>query len=281
MALNDDGQKSFFAQPNSPATYAYPVTAQPVVVLNPSSVPAGVEAMIDITGVNTNFAQGQTTVGFGSSDVYVRQVFVLSPTHLQADIFVPAAAAQTFTEVSVFTGFQSAVQPYAFQITANNPRLPVASPMLVNTVAGQTAIYAGASVSAFGTNLQQGGVLPVVTFNGVPAAVLFASSTQIEPADPAEALPQGPATMVVSNGAATSLPVDVNIVSAPTLITGELNSSGNAITSATPARAGRHRNLPGFELRRPGSGSKRHRALPQLAHATGPPLLSSSWRLTP
>src|SRR5580700_8459485 len=104
MALNDDGQNSFFTQPNSPAVFAYPVTAPASLVLNPNNVPAGVEAMIDVTGVNTNFAQGQTIVGFGSSDVYVRRVWVLSPTHLQADVYVPATAAQTFTEVSIFSG---------------------------------------------------------------------------------------------------------------------------------------------------------------------------------
>lgn len=237
MALNDDGQNSFFTQPNTPATYAYPVTAQPGVLLNPSSVPAGVEAMIDITGFNTNFAQGQTIVGFGSSDVYVRQVFVLSPTHLQADVYVPAGAAQTLSEVSVFTGFQSAVQPYAFQITANNPRLPVASPLLVNTVPGQTAIYPGANVTALGTNLQQGAAPPAVTFNGIPATVLSASPTQINLQIPS-GLPLGPATMVVSNGAATSFPVDVNIVSAPVLIASELNAAGASITASNPAHVG-------------------------------------------
>ena len=236
MALNDDGQNSFFS-PNAPATYSYPAAAQSVVTLNPSSVPAGVEAMIDITGVNTNFAQGQTTVGFGSSDVFVRQVWVLTPTHLQADVYVPATAVQTFTEVSIFSGFQSAVQPFGFQITAPNPRLPVASPLLVNTAAGQTAIYPGATVNVFGTNLAQGGTLPVVTFNGTQALVLSASATQINLQVPAGLQP-GPATMVVSTGVATSLPVDVNIIAIPTTITGVLNTSGVSIDSGHPARVG-------------------------------------------
>ena len=207
------------------------------MTLNPPSVPAGVEAMIDITGVNTSFAQGQTSVGFGSSDVYVRRVWVLGPTRLQADVYVPATAAQVFSEVSIFTGFQSAVQPFGFQITAPNPRLPVASPLLANTAAGQTAIYPGASVSVSGTNLAQGGALPSVTFNGTQALVLSASSTQINLQIPAGLQP-GPATMVVSNGAATSLPVDVNIDPVQTTITGVLNSAGVSIDSGHPAHAG-------------------------------------------
>jgi len=237
MALNPDGQNSFFTQSNSPATYAYPVTAQPSVSLNPSSVPAGVEAMIDITGNNTNFAQGQTIVGFGSSDVYVRQVFVLTPTHLQVDVYVPASAARAATEVSVFTGFQSAVQPAAFQITVPNPQLPVASPLLINTAAGQTAIYPGANVMVNGSNLQFGAVLPVVTFNGIPAVVSSATSTQINLQIPS-GLALGPAAMVVSNGAVSSLPVDVAISAAPTAITGELNSAGVQNDANHPAHAG-------------------------------------------
>jgi uncharacterized protein (TIGR03437 family) len=207
------------------------------VILNPANVPAGVQAMIDITGVNTSFAQGQTIVGFGSSDVYVQQVFVLSPTHLQVNISVPATAAQTSTEVSVFTGFQSAIQPGAFQITASNPRLPVASPLLTNTSAGQTTIYAGATAVVSGTNLQQGTGLPVVTFNGIQAVVQSATPTQIVLQIPV-GLATGPAAMVVSNGAASSLPVDVTISTVPTAITAALNSAGAQITSGNPAHAG-------------------------------------------
>lgn len=237
MVVNDDGQNSFLSQMNNPATYAYPLASQTGLFINPSSVPAGVEAMIDITGSNTNFAQGQTTVGFGTSDIYVRRVFVLTPTHLQVNIYVPATAAQTFTEVNVISGFQSAVQPAGFQITAPNPRLPVTSPLVSNTVVGQTAVYPGAIVSVFGTNLAQGSALPTVTFNGIPALVLFASPTQVNLQIPA-GLPTGPAIMQLSNSLGTSLSVDVNIDPAPTPLAGLLNNSGITNDAAHPAHAG-------------------------------------------
>jgi uncharacterized protein (TIGR03437 family) len=218
-------------------TFAYPAAAQPGLILNPSSLPAGVEAMIDITGINTNFAQGQTTVGFGSSDVFVRRVFWLTPTHLQANVYIPANAVRTFTEVSVITGFQSAVLPGGFQITAPNSRLPVTSPLVTNTVAGQTTIYPGAIVSVFGTNLAQGSTLPAVTFSGTPALVLFASPTQVNLQIPA-GLPPGPSPMVLSNALGVSFAVDVNIDPVPTSLSGLLNSAGVLIDSAHPAHAG-------------------------------------------
>jgi uncharacterized protein (TIGR03437 family) len=238
MALNSDGQNSFFTQANAPATYAYPVTALASVSLNPAVVPAGVEAMVDITGNNTNFAQGQTIVGFGTSDVYVRQVFVLTPTHLQVDVYIPVSAARTATEVSVFTGFQSAVQPAAFQISAPVPQLPVASPLLINTAAGQTTIYSGANVVVNGSNLQVGSALPVVTFNGIQAVVASATSTQINLQIPAGLTAGLPATMVVSNGVTSSLPVDVAISGVPTAITAALSSAGVQNDAGHPARAG-------------------------------------------
>ena len=233
---NDDGQNSFFAQQASPATFTFPVTGTPSLVVSPTSVPAGSEAMVDITGTNTNFVQSQILVGFGSSDVFVRRVFVLSPTHLQVDVSVRPAAAQTFTEVSVLSGMQWAALPYGFQIGPQNPLAPVALPSLVNSVSTGGGIYPGAMVSIFGTNLSTG-TMPTVTFNGNPAAVLFFSAAQINVQLPSN-LPSGPVQMVVSNGQASGLPVDVNINSTPAAIVSVLNAAGTMIDAGHPAKAG-------------------------------------------
>ena len=57
--------------------------------------------------MNTRFADGQTIVGFGSSDILVRRVWVLSPTRLLANVSVaPTAPPFTNTQVSILTGFQ-------------------------------------------------------------------------------------------------------------------------------------------------------------------------------
>ena len=237
MVVNDDGQNSFFWQPNPTVSYTYPTVPQTALTLNPATLPAGVEAMVDISGVNTSFVQGQTVVGFGSSDIFVRRIFVLSPTHLQVDVFVSPNAALTATEVSVTSGFQVASQPFAFQIIAGNPRLPVASPQLVNTVPGQTAIYSGAIVSVFGSNLSSGSTLPSVTLNGIPATVLFAVPSQINLQIPA-GLPLGPAVMVVTNQNGASFPVDVNIDAAPTSLSGVLNPAGVGNDPSHPAHVG-------------------------------------------
>jgi uncharacterized protein (TIGR03437 family) len=235
--VNADGQNSFFTQPTSSAIYAYPAAPATGLLLSPSSLPAGVEAVVDITGVNTNFIQGQTTVGFGSSDVYVRRVFVLTPTHLQVNVYVASAAPLTFTEVSVITGFQSAVQAGGFQITAANPRLPVISPLVVNTVPGQNSLYPGAIVSVFGSNLSAGNSLPLVTFNGLPALVLFASPSQVNLQIPATATP-GTATIQLANAVGVSYPVNVTIDAVPTTLNGILGTGSVPVDASHPAHSG-------------------------------------------
>jgi len=108
---------------------------------------------------------------------------------------------------------------------------------VVNTVAGQTALYPGAIVSVFGSNLAQGNTSPSVTFNGVPALVLFASPNQVNLQIPAGLSP-GPAPLVLSNALGTSYAVDVNIDPVPTTLAGLLNTSGVLIDSVHPARSG-------------------------------------------
>src|SRR5581483_8880049 len=75
-AYNPDGQNSQMVQSAGPQTYSYgTVAASSVASVSPSSLPAGAEAMVDITGTGFSFGQGPTTVGFGTTDVSVQHIF--------------------------------------------------------------------------------------------------------------------------------------------------------------------------------------------------------------
>jgi len=76
------------------------------VTFSPNTLPAGARALIDITGVNMSFANGLTSVGFGSSDVLVRRVWVLSPTHALVNVQVAPNAQLGPSSASVMSGFQ-------------------------------------------------------------------------------------------------------------------------------------------------------------------------------
>jgi len=235
---NPDGQTSQFLQASNPATYTYgKAPVQTIAAISPASLPAGAEAMIDITSSGFNFVAGQTAVGFGTSDIVVRQVFVLGPNHLQADVSVAAGAVLSSPDVSVFSGFQMATATAGFHITAAVNGLPAPIPTLTNALPGLNGTYAGATVSLYGANLAVANATPIVTFSGQAATILYSSSIQINLQIPTGLTP-GTALMSLFNGAVNAYPLAVNIDTQPAAITGAQNSSGAAIGSSLPAAQG-------------------------------------------
>ena len=235
---NPDGQNSQFVQSANPATYMYAnAAAQTISSISPASLPAGAEAMVDITGSGFNFVAGQTTVGFGTSDVAVNQVFVLGPNHLQADVSVAPGAALSNPDVSVFSGFQMVTAKAGFQITPAMAGLPAPIPTLTNALPGLTGSYAGAVVGLYGSNLAAGNAVPSVTFNGEAAVLLYSSPTQINLQIPSD-IPAGAALMQLNNGVMNAYPLTVAISPQPANITSVVDASGNAISQAFPAAQG-------------------------------------------
>jgi uncharacterized protein (TIGR03437 family) len=243
-AYNPDGQNSQYVQcasnvlascPLAPVTYAYPSASAPQIGgISPVSLPAGAEALVDITGSGFNFTPGITSVGFGTSDIYVRNVFVLSPNHIVADVSVGAGAAVGTSDVSILAGFQLAVASGAFQITPAQAGLPVTVPVLPNGVSGLNGSYAGAIVSLYGANMQVGNATPLVTIGGQAATLLYVSPGQINLVIPPNLGP-GPTILTLYNGVANAYPVMVNIDTPPAGITAIQSATGAYITNSAPA----------------------------------------------
>jgi uncharacterized protein (TIGR03437 family) len=235
---NTDGQNSQLVQSGSPLTYAYGNSAPPVVnAVTPASLPAGSEAMVEVTTSGFAFQPGQVTVGFGTTDIAVRQVFVLGPNRLLADVSVAPNASLSNPDVSIVSGFRLATSPAAFHITPATTGQPSVIPVLTNTVTGLNGSYASATVSVAGSNLVSSpDAAPVVTIGGQPAAILSASSTQLVLRIPA-GLPSGPAVLALNNGAASAFPVVVNVDDQPATIVAVANSAG-AIDGKHPAHQG-------------------------------------------
>ena len=119
VALNSDGQSSLFEQPTAP-TYTYDFAGAPSLTVMPSYIPPTGNTVVDITGVNTNFTSA-TTVGFGTSDAYVKSITVLSPTHISAVVSASNAWVPT-GGISVTTGLRIISQALGNQITATDPQ---------------------------------------------------------------------------------------------------------------------------------------------------------------
>jgi len=216
------------------------------VGVNPPALPAGFDvdgtaSMVDITATNSNFVRGQVTVGFGTSDIAVRRVWVLSPTHLVADVVVADNAAIGASTVNVISGFQVLSQPAAFQIQPANSNLPAPALPVYDSLSYATVLHDADYGSIFGSNL----LAPTssnaqVLLNGQPAPVLYAAANQINFQIPT-GFPVGPATLQVNNGANSSFPVYLEIDSPPAVIdvsaaspSAVSNASGTAVQVVNP-----------------------------------------------
>jgi hypothetical protein len=123
-AFNADGQSSLLLNATAP-TYTYTsgaapsVAANPSVIVTPNVIPAGSALTLDVKGINTDFTSGITTVGFGTSDVQVNQVNVISATHLTVNVTPNVSISSA--NITVTTGLEIVSQAVGSQITAADP----------------------------------------------------------------------------------------------------------------------------------------------------------------
>ncbi len=233
IVYNRDGQDSTFTNP-TPPTFSYPSSPTPQVTFSPETLPAGAEAEIDIEGVNTDFVSGMT-VGYGSSDVLVRGVWVLSPTHLLADVEVSPNAPQGTLGATVISGFQIASQAAALAVGAPNPTLPVVDPALVNAVWAPSGVFPGSTANLSGVNLT--GSPATLTIGGQAANILNITATQVTFVVPPSLKP-GTAVLKFSNGTTNAYPILVTLFSVPPVITGIENTSDAPVAAANAPQPG-------------------------------------------
>ncbi|HEY7389515.1 MAG TPA: IPT/TIG domain-containing protein [Bryobacteraceae bacterium] len=237
IVYNTDGQNSTFYQSQNPPTYSYPTIGTPQITVNPTTLPSGLSSMVDIQATNMQFVPGPVTVGMGSSDVSIRRVWVLSPTHLVANLVASPNAAVGSSEISVISGFQVASQPGGFQTQAANLALPFVGLPIANANPNQAALYPGASASIYGLRLSTGPNTTQVFLNGQAVPVLYSSATQVNFLIPAS-ISTGYASLTLNSGQATSPTVWIEIDNAPAVIQQIANSSGQVLNSSVTAAPG-------------------------------------------
>lgn len=212
--LNPDGQSSLFLQGNNPASYTYPGDAQglttsvPGLTVTPPSLPAGAEAMLQIEISGGTFVPGQTVIGFGSSDILVKEVAVTSPTRLLANVSVHPNASAGSAHLSVVAGLQLISQQYAFQILPQSRNFSLSS-TITNAATGLPGVTAGSqavlTVSNAPTALTAGNLSLLIDDQPTPILTLAAAG-QITFQVPASAAP-GPVVVRLENSGERSLPI--------------------------------------------------------------------------
>ena len=230
-AYNPDGQNSLFLQKSAPPSYTFDSGDAGSVSVSPSQLPTGTESMIEITGSGTNFVDGLTMLGFGSSDIQVRRVWVTGPNRILANVYVSPNASFSPATLSLITGFQIAALSGAVQIVPSAPNAPALTSSAQNVAAGSNSLYVGAVITLNGANL----TAPTVTFNDQPAT-LVASNSHFATVQVPAGLSAGPVVVRVST-ASGSAAVVLQLDSPPPDVR-SVSVRGVSVDGTHPAKPG-------------------------------------------
>jgi IPT/TIG domain len=243
-AVNPEGQTSLQSIGTGTApTYAYGVANAPSIAVQPAIATAGTDLMLTITGVNTHFADGQTVVGLGTSDMTVRRVWVVSPTLIQLNVTVGAGASSGPVSATVSTGLELVTLPTAVAVVA-----PTAQPASlrapgVSTITGLAGVPIGGTVSLAANGLPTNLAGWSLTIGGVSTTFGVNSNGILTAAIPA-GVSFGPNALQLTSPAGTGpSPILIQVDAPPPVIAGAIDSSGAGgtgfpISSAAPANAG-------------------------------------------
>lgn len=217
VALNSDGQSSLHSQGNLVNTYTYDPSEPAFASVTPNALPAGSEAMIEITGTGLSLIDGLARVGFGNSDIAIQKVWVTGPNRLLANVLISPNAVPGVATLTVASGLNFAVQPAAFSIQAANPRqLGVMPP---------AGVQPGTSLALNVQNLPAGTTAASVsvTLNDQPVTVATVSNSQVTIQVPASLTP-GPAVLRLRVGSDAAQPIVLGIDPPPPAITSVQNA---------------------------------------------------------
>lgn len=178
------------------------------VNVSPLSLPAGSDAMVEVTGFNTSFADGQVSLGFGSSDIFVRRIWTLSPNRLLAQVSISAQAAAGPVPVTAVSGLQTMSVPGGFSVTGANPRQPSIFVSATNPHTGVATAAPGTALLLQTANGNGGAVS--ATLGERPLAVAVPAPGVLVVQIPA-GTPAGPAVLRAQIGGEFALPIVVQI----------------------------------------------------------------------
>lgn len=204
-----------------------------LLTASPAFAQAGSTTNVVITGEFTSFAQGSSSVTFGSG-VTVNSVTVSSATQLTANISVASNASVGARDITVTTGGQTETLSSGFSVTAGTSVVTQIDPNIGNPGAAVTVALTGqytnwvngTTTVSFGSGITVGAVT-VSDATDLSAAITISSGAAL-----------GPVDVVVTTGAEVeSVPggftVQAAVVPAPTVISlsPPPNSGGMPINS--------------------------------------------------
>jgi hypothetical protein len=244
IALSPSGLgSSSFAPAAAPPVYSYADNGSPSIEVTPNAVSAGSDAVLDLTGANLDFAVSGLRLGFGTSDIVVRHVWLLSAQHAQIAISVSPTAPQGFTTLTLIAGLQLVENPLSFRITqpltlpwarvsgaapsSLTPGLSSSQPLLVpieNVPANSSAANFTVAIAT------PAGDTPVSVLSFLNGPILI---------DLPLHLPSGPLTLKITYNGTPLAPAVVDVRAAdPMILQASSYATGSVYTDSGPAYAG-------------------------------------------
>ena len=238
IALNDDGQSSWYIHGAASPVFEYPAKEPIRFVFSPPGLPAGTEGIVEILGTNTRFRPGMTELAFGSSDVSVRGVWVLGPNRLWANVrAAPLAGGRAV--VTLVDGLDVVASPVPFEILPpNGSRITLVGPV-VDVASGREGGYPGGAVSVRVQGLPAGTTAAglTVTVNDKPAAIRSLEGDRLAFELPVD-VDLGAATLRVRAAQSDSYPIAFSVRRAPPMIVSVRGAGEQLIGPNRPARLG-------------------------------------------
>jgi hypothetical protein len=219
-----------------PPKFSYAAPENPAIsTVQPGAVVAGTDAAIQIDAVNTRFVPGQTVVGFGSSDIVVRQVWVTSPTQIRLNVAVGLAARRGPVEMTVLSGLQL-LTSHVLQVQDGGV-ISLRAPIL-NAETGLPGVPAGGRVIIQTAGLPENLAGWTLTIAGERVNYVAGAYGQLTADVPAGLSPGLVPVQIWPASGATVAPVLLQIDAAPPTITGARGPGGHAVDAANPVAAG-------------------------------------------
>lgn len=217
------------------------LSAQTLNNVSPSVGMEGTTINVNISGQNTNFQQGTTTVWFnqGSSTIYANSVNVTNNTNLVAQVGIPYGSPLGLYQTNIHDPIDNTVSLAGSFTVVANPNAPAIVNVNPSSTMEGTALTV--AISGQNTNFQQG--TTTVWFNQ-GSSTIYASSVNVSSITSLDAffnIPFG--TPLGLYGTNVQDPVD-NTVSSANSFTITANPNTPQLVSVTPNSADLNTTIP-------------------------------------
>jgi uncharacterized protein (TIGR03437 family) len=281
VLANQDGQSSWYIHGADSPVFDYEAKTAGLAILSMTSLPAGVEALVEVAGVNTRFAAGRTELGLGSKDVVVRGLWVLGPARLLANVRVGETAVGVWP-VTVVDGLE-VISAGTLQVGPADGRTTLVAPVR-DAATGRLGPYPGGTASVRASRLPAAIAASALslTVNDQPAAVRSLEGDTILFEVPASVTP-GVAVLRLRTSQGEAYPIAFTVLPPPPQVLAIIAAPDQPVGPSRPARPGDLIRLQVARLGEPGEaigpervkidvGGARHAAERVIAIAGRPEL---------